>query len=114
MFVLLQVNHNLLWRTDEGRPVSLEEGQAFVLPEPGWNSLGPTIPSAAAAKLLTATTMKGPFRNLPAEMVASKGRLIFDLIELFSGKTVPGRVGSYSFPCDHRFKGWCSANAILI
>ena len=42
--------------------------------------------------LQAAVAAKGPYQSLPSEMVASKGRLMLEFVELFSGKAVPNKV----------------------
>lgn len=56
--------------------------------------MGPTVSPVALSKFLTAVSGK-QFQNPPSEMLVSRGLLIHDLLELFSGKPMPGRVG----PC---------------
>ncbi|KAK9828703.1 hypothetical protein WJX72_001600 [[Myrmecia] bisecta] len=84
----------LLWRTSEGGPVVLDDSVDYSLPEGGLTSMGPTIPSPHCARFLHATTLKGLITSLPSAVLSSKGRLMLDFVENFSGKPVPGKVGS--------------------
>lgn len=89
----LQVNAGeLLWRTTDASAVLLDESVPYTLPEAGMDSIGATVPPLAVSKFLVAVAAKGPYQSIPSEMVASKGRLMLELVELFSGKAVPNRV----------------------
>ena len=92
----LQVNAGeLLWRTTDVSAVLLDESVPYTLPEAGMDSIGATIPPLAVSKFLVAVAAKGPYQSIPSEMVASKGRLMLELVELFSGKAVPTRVSAH-------------------
>ena len=92
----LQVNAGeLLWRTTDASAVLLDESVPYTLPEAGMDSIGATVPPLAVSKFLVAVAAKGPYRSIPSEMVASKGRLMLELVELFSGKAVPNRVRAH-------------------
>ena len=56
--------------------------------------MGPTVSPVALSKFLTAMTGK-QFQNPPSEMLVSKGLLIHDLLDQFSGKAMPGRVHKF-------------------
>lgn len=71
-------------------PVFLEEA-AYTLP-PAAMCLGPTTPCRAVARYLNATTTRGPFDDLAAMMAASRGKLLVEVVEMLSGKNVPGKV----------------------
>ena len=92
----LQVNAGeLLWRTTDASAVLLDESVPYTLPEAGMDSIGATVPPLAVSKFLVAVAAKGPYRSIPSEVVASKGRLMLELVELFSGKAVPNRVRAH-------------------
>ncbi len=71
-------------------PVFLEEA-AYTLPAAAM-CLGPTTPCRAVARYLNATTTRGPFDDLAAMMAASRGKLLVEVVEMLSGKNVPGKV----------------------
>ena len=73
----------------------LDESVPYTLPEAGMESIGATIPPLAVSKFLVAVAAKGPYQSIPSEMVASKGRLMLELVELFSGKAVPNKASAH-------------------
>lgn len=54
--------------------------------------MGPLEPNRFLACFINATTMLGPFNNLREESLASKGRILVEIVELLSGK--PGAMRS--------------------
>ena len=91
----VQVNgSDLVWGSSASGPPQLDPRGSYKLPEGGFASMGPTVSPVALSKFLTAVSGK-QFQNPPSEMLVSRGMLIHDLLELFSGKPMPGRVG----PC---------------
>lgn len=64
--------------------------------------MGPTVSPVALSKFLTAVSGK-QFQNPPSEMLASRGLLIHDLLEMFSGKPMPGRVCPLSLALSRPF-----------
>jgi len=101
----LACNPALELSEDENAPVRLllpdadpeDEGCGFELPVAEVQTPGAVEPSTHMLHFLNAATTKGPFGEIPHEMVASKGRLLMELIEVLSGKQVPGKVSKYSF-----------------
>lgn len=80
----------LVFSHEPGMPVFLEEA-AYVLPPPHM-CLGPDTPCRGVAHYLNATTTRGPFDNLGHQMMVSRGKLLLEIVEMLSGKSVPGRV----------------------
>ncbi len=90
----VQVNGtDLAWSSSTSGPPQLDPRGSYKLPEGGFASMGPTVSPVALSKFLTAVSGK-QFQNPPSEMLVSRGLLIHDLLELFSGKPMPGRVGA--------------------
>lgn len=85
----------LILTAPEGAPVMLEEA-VYTLPSAG-ASLGPLGYSRAMALYLNATTTRGPFDDVAKMLAGSRGKLLIDLLEMLSGKSVPGKVGLYAF-----------------
>ena len=99
--VCSQVNKNeLAWSAAPHGPPQLEHKATYKLSEGGFPSLGPTVSPAALSKFLSAVSGK-QIQNPPSEMLATRGVFMHDLLELFSGHTIPGRVRLLctSFPC---------------
>lgn len=90
----LQANHDsLVWSLPPNGAPSLDYSKGvFQLSPQGFTALGPTVTPPALSKFLSAMTGK-QFQNPPGEMLASRGLGIYDLLELFTGKAMPGRVG---------------------
>lgn len=88
----------LVWASSANGPPQLDPRGSYKLPEGGFASMGPTVSPVALSKFLTATSGK-QFQNPPSEMLASRGLFIHDLLELFSGKPMPGRVRLSALPC---------------
>lgn len=57
----------------------------------GLANVGPLEVNRFLPRYLNATTMLGPFTNLREDILASKGRTIIDIVEILSGKPVPGK-----------------------
>ena len=57
-------------------------------------NIGNIEESLMLKRFITATSMLGPFASLQAEAVTGRGRLLFDIVQLLSGRSLPGRVGS--------------------
>ena len=92
--VYAQVNGSeLVWGSNPSGPPQLDPRGAYKLPEGGFAAMGPTVSPVALSKFLTAMSGK-QFQNPPSEMLVSRGLLIHDLLEQFSGKPMPGRVRS--------------------
>ena len=88
----VQVNGTeLVWSAATSGPPQLDRRSTYKLPEGGFASMGPTVSPVALSKFLTAVSGK-QFQNPPNEMLASRGLFIHDLLEMFSGKPMPGRV----------------------
>ncbi|DBA78771.1 TPA: putative protein fap47 [Trebouxia sp. C0004] len=81
---------DLVWSSSTSGPPQLDPRGSYKLPEGGFASMGPTVSPVALSKFLTAVSGK-QFQNPPSEMLVSRGLLIHDLLELFSGKPMPGR-----------------------
>ncbi|KAL0021413.1 hypothetical protein WJX79_003538 [Trebouxia sp. C0005] len=81
---------DLVWGSSTSGPPQLDPRGSYKLPEGGFASMGPTVSPVALSKFLTAVSGK-QFQNPPSEMLVSRGLLIHDLLELFSGKPMPGR-----------------------
>jgi len=79
----------------EGGPVTLDTERPYVLP-----TFNPKASSAASSanliRWLNTSTMKGPFSSIPGDFLGSKGRLLVEIIEFWSGKAVPGKVTKFS------------------
>lgn len=89
----MQLNADLLcFEHEEGHPVMLAHrpGLEYVLPEPS-TALGPVTTSANIVRFLNATSSRGPLEQLLQQLVASRGKLIVELVELLSGKQVPNK-----------------------
>ncbi|EFJ49198.1 hypothetical protein VOLCADRAFT_90100 [Volvox carteri f. nagariensis] len=80
----------LVFSHEPGMPVFLEEA-AYVLPAPPM-CLGPEVPCRGVARYLNATTTRGPFDNLGQQMMVSRGKLLLEIVEMLSGKSVPGKI----------------------
>ena len=81
----------LAWSASPHAPPQLDHRSSYKLSEGGYASLGPTVSPTALNKFLSAVSGK-QFQNPPSEMLATRGVAMHDLLELFSGKPVPGRV----------------------
>ena len=117
-----QVNSNeLAWSAAAHGPAQLDHKSTYKLPEGGFASMGPTVSPTALSKFLTAVSGK-QFQTPPSEMLTSRGVAMHDLLELFSGKPVPGRVcllcSAFQQPellpcplhqCQPGFSGWDAA-----
>lgn len=87
-----QVNSKeLAWSAAAHGPPQLDHRDTYKLQEGGYASMGPTVSPTALSKFLTAVSGK-QFQNPPSEMLTSRGVAMHDLLELFSGRPVPGRV----------------------
>ncbi|GLI64998.1 hypothetical protein VaNZ11_008424 [Volvox africanus] len=80
----------LVFSHEPGMPVFLEEA-AYVLPPPHM-CLGPETSCRGVSRYLNATTTRGPFDNLGHQMMVSRGKLLLEIVEMLSGKTVPGKI----------------------
>lgn len=80
----------LILTASDGAPVILEEA-VYELPGAA-ASLGPIGSSRAMALYLNATTTRGPFDDVAKMMAGSRGKLLVDLLEMLSAKSVPGKV----------------------
>ncbi|GFR48568.1 hypothetical protein Agub_g10470, partial [Astrephomene gubernaculifera] len=81
---------HLVFSHEPGMPVFLEEAH-YALPPPPL-CLGPQAPCNGVAAYLNATTTRGPFDDLGAQMMSSRGKLLVEIVELLSGKAVPGKI----------------------
>ena len=81
---------------EENAPITLKEGD-FVLPEADIAAPGAVALSKHVLDFFNYTTMKGPFDNFPQDIISTKGRQMSELIEVLSGKTVPGKVSKFSY-----------------
>jgi len=79
-------------------PVKGEKGGAaaskYELPGPA-SALGTTAPPRAIARYLEATTGRS-LDKMHSQLLASRGKLLVELVEALSGKPVPGKVGKLS------------------
>ncbi|MEW5300161.1 MAG: hypothetical protein WDW36_003110 [Sanguina aurantia] len=92
----LQANAaSLVYSIEAGQPVSLERRDGYVLPAPH-SALGPPGPSRNLTRYLHATSSKAPLGDLRRQMLASRGKLLAELVESLSGKPVPGKVAKLS------------------
>ncbi|MEW5311269.1 MAG: hypothetical protein WDW38_002999 [Sanguina aurantia] len=92
----LQANaDSLVYSIEAGKPVSLEQRDTYVLPAPQ-SALGPARPSRNLMRYLNATSSKGPLGDLRRQLLASRGKLLVELVESLSGKPVPGKVAKLS------------------
>ncbi|KXZ50888.1 hypothetical protein GPECTOR_14g137 [Gonium pectorale] len=80
----------LVFSHEAGMPVFLEEA-AYSLPPPHM-CLGPEAPCRGVARYLNATTTRGPFDDLGAQMLASRGKLLVEVVEMLSGKSIPNKI----------------------
>ena len=88
----LQANHdNLDWIYTPTTVPTLDPKGNYILSPQGFTALGPTVTPPALGKFLGAMTGK-QYNNPPGDMLASRGLAIYDLLELFTGKPMPGRV----------------------
>ena len=91
----VQVNDKkLIWsrQPTQAPGINIEASQ-LELPEPGLGCIGPERASPAVASWLAAIGgLKTALGNLPAEMTASKGRLMLDVVSLLAGKPVFDKV----------------------
>ncbi|PNW70067.1 hypothetical protein CHLRE_17g704300v5 [Chlamydomonas reinhardtii] len=81
---------HLVFSHEVGMPVFLEEA-AYELPPPSM-CLGPSWPCRGVARYLNATTTRGPFDDLAKQMLGSRGKLLVEVVEMLSGKNLPGKV----------------------
>ena len=96
--VCSQVNKDeLTWSAAPHGPPQLVHNGTYKLSESGFPSMGPTVSPPALSKFLSAISGK-QIQNPASEMLASRGLFMHDLLELFSGHTVPGRVRLYNCP----------------
>ncbi|KAG2493472.1 hypothetical protein HYH03_008289 [Edaphochlamys debaryana] len=84
----------LVFSHEPGMPVFLEEA-AYALPPPEL-CLGPTAPCNGVARYLNATTTRGPFDDLGKQMLVSRGKLLVEVVEMLSGKSIPNKVSKIS------------------
>ncbi len=68
-----------------------QPGVTYSLPDAG-QSLGPAVASANICRYLNATTSRGPMEHLQQQLVSTKGKVAVEIVELLSGKAVPGKV----------------------
>lgn len=88
----MQANHdNLDWICTPTTVPTLDPKGNYILSPQGFTALGPTVTPPALGKFLGAMTGK-QYTNPPSDMLASRGLAIYDLLELFTGKPMPGRV----------------------
>ncbi|GAX74871.1 hypothetical protein CEUSTIGMA_g2317.t1 [Chlamydomonas eustigma] len=82
---------------DEGYPVTLDVRGEVLLPRAS-DALGPLVSTANIGRFLEATSSRGGGleANISGQMVASKGRLAIDIVELLSGKSIPKKVAKFS------------------
>ena len=112
-----QVNSNeLAWSAAPNGAPHLDPRSTYKLPEGGVASMGPTVSPTALSKFLTAVSGK-QFQNPPSEMLASRGVAMHELLELFSGKPVPGRVRLLCIafqPSAHCLSAFCALPSSLL
>eukprot|EP00798_Chlamydomonas_sp_ICE-L_P019407 gene19407-26065_t len=87
---ILENRHCLKLSSKEGEAVSLDPA-SFKMPDSA-ACLGPLQQSTALRNYLNETTNKGPFHDVPHQMITSRGKLIVELVEALSGKVVPGKI----------------------
>ena len=75
-------------------------GSYEMRPKSDLSNIGPEAPNRFLARFLNATTMLGPFNNLREDALASKGKTVIDVIEILSGRPVPGK--ALSLPASRR------------
>jgi hypothetical protein len=91
---VVQANADRLEVTcDEGYPVTLDVRGEVQLPRAS-DALGPLESTANIGRFLAATSSRGGGLevNMAGQMVASRGRLAIDIVELLSRKSVPKKV----------------------
>lgn len=80
----------LRWNADPSGPIMLQLGAYRMVDTQ--SVLGSTLPIAGLVKYLNVSTTKGPgLDNLRSQIMASRGRLLTELVELLSGRTVTMR-----------------------
>ena len=82
---------------EEGAPIILLDDTDPVTGAPAYaaptsEELARGVACHNLARWLNATTPKGPVDDIPGDFISSKGRLLVELIEFWSGKPVPGKV----------------------
>lgn len=81
--------------TEEGKPIMLLDDPAADTPTyvaPSAEELDRGVYCHNLARWINAITPKGPVEDIPGDFISSKGRLIIELVEFWSGKPVPGKV----------------------
>ena len=83
---------------DPSQPVMLRDppgGIEYHLPSAS-TALGPLVSSSNICRFITATSSRSGLEDLAAQLASTRGKLAIELIELLSGKPVPGKVAKFS------------------
>jgi hypothetical protein len=89
----------LVWKKGNGVASGLDTTEQYEVPATGWEAIGPLDLGPTMAAYLHALTFKGPHHPLSPMLAAYRGRLVYDLVELLSHKTIPGKVFLSPFSC---------------
>ncbi len=98
----LQMNaKSIVWMRQPAQVPGMNiEASQLLLPDSGLAGIGPEHGCAAIAHYLAAVgALKTPSADLPADMAASKGRLMLDVVSLLAGKSIIDKVGTSGLPC---------------
>ena len=68
------------------------EGEPYAMPPPPTEADETGIDNIV--RFFNASTMMGPFNNIVEAIVSSRGAVFIELLEFYSGKSVPGKIGS--------------------
>lgn len=88
----MAANADLKLVGDEGRPVLVSEPETVEVPSASAVESG--VNERLLMNWLNCTTSIGPFDDIPGNFIESKGRLMTELVEYWSGHPVPGKIGS--------------------
>ena len=83
---------------DSALPVMLHDppsGVDYRLPSAS-TALGPVTSSTNVSRFISATSSRSGLESLAAQLASTRGKLAVEIIELLSGKSVPGKVAKFS------------------